>query len=386
MSKASDKLLPPLKVDDVFKRTRGRVLNLESKQGLSSRDKAQRLAKGYKEAVIKFDKASTGIKTKQHMMAACLYMCRHGKVELEDDRGEVLTLDEAKNKVTQWCLDQDVPDNSLDESRAADARRCIISCPPGSDPKKLKEAAREFGQEIFHDQGFEFMMAIHYKDKDHPNEPDHPHVHFLVKAISQTGERLNVRKADLRYMRERFAVIAKQYGIELNATSRAVRGKVAKAKSQAQYHEEKRRYKQSQAQKLAINRKKQKLHPYEKSRQEELLDALKSGKDLEDHPILKKAKATRNEVIKNTQDYINELRLSGKVEDKIIADGLENNLKNMQKVESTQQQKLRIARRKAAEKIAQKRQSQEQEKHKQSQAQKWAIDRKKKQLKKNNER
>lgn len=56
-----------------------------------------------------------------------------------------------------------------------------------------------------------------------PNEPDHPHVHLLIKAINSKGKRLNLRKEDLRYLRERFAVIAKKYGIDMNATTRAQR-------------------------------------------------------------------------------------------------------------------------------------------------------------------
>ena len=57
-------------------------------------------------------------------------------------------------------------------------------------------------------------MTLHCRDERHPKEPPHPHVHFLVRATNNLGRRLNLRKADLRYMRERFAVIAKEYGIE----------------------------------------------------------------------------------------------------------------------------------------------------------------------------
>ena len=38
----------------------------------------------------------------------------------------------------------------------------------------------------------------------HTDEP-HPHVHVIIKAISEQGERLNIRKATLREWREEFA-------------------------------------------------------------------------------------------------------------------------------------------------------------------------------------
>ena len=53
-------------------------------------------------------------------------------------------------------------------------------------------------------------MAMHENNLDHPDEPDHPHIHILVKAINVKGKRLNIRKQDLRYLRERFAVLAKK--------------------------------------------------------------------------------------------------------------------------------------------------------------------------------
>ena len=118
---------------------------------------------------------------------------------------------------------------------------------------------------------------------------------FLIKAVNKDGKRLNLRKVDLRYIRERFAVIAKEYGIDLNATSRAVRGQTLKAKTQARVHQEHRR--QSQAQKWAIHRKnssnkqQEEQHPYEQQRRNELAEALKSGHDIADHPVLKKCQA-----------------------------------------------------------------------------------------------
>ena len=457
---AADRLLPPLKTDDIFKRTKGKVANLmppkeqigdviTGKKGRSSRtnsryrsspldhgasgsktwmqrrsgssvtgsegfrvaktltarDKASGIAGGKPEAVIKFDKASKGIKTRPHLEAALDYMLRHGELDAENGQGEVMDLETAGTVIDEWCTDQKIPDRPEDDKkgRPSDARRCIVSCPPGTDPARVKEAARQLGREIFEAQGFEYFMVLHYRDDAHPGEPEHPHVHFLIKTVNHEGRRLNLRKQDLRYMRERFAVIAREHGIELNATSRAVRGKTEKAKTQAQIHQEER-YK-SQAQKWAIERRKKELaerkgkeqeqpenkketggakppemHPYQKARRDELLTALREGTELEEHPLLTKARKTREKVRKNTEDYIRELRSSGKDGDVELAAELEKKAAQMKEVESVQQQKLRIARRMAAEKLAEKegQQKGKVKKDKQSQAQKWAIERRKK--------
>ena len=52
----------------------------------------------------------------------------------------------------------------------------------------------------------------------------HPHVHLVVKAVSEDGKRLNIRKATLREWRGLFAQHLRAHGIAANATERAVRG------------------------------------------------------------------------------------------------------------------------------------------------------------------
>ena len=393
MAGAAESFLPPLKEEEIFKRTRGKVANIGGSRyasgltylpkGLSVKEKAAGIAYNRAESMVKLDKASSGIKTKAHMRAALEYIARHGKFDVENEQGEILDLDKAVAHLDDWCADMQVPDITVNNKRPADARKIIVSCPPGADPQQVKAAARQLGQEIFKEQGFEYFMVLHCRDEQHPKEPLHPHVHFLVRAVNDVGRRLNLRKADLRYMRERFAVIAKDYGIELNATSRAVRGQTLKAKTQARIHQEERELremkeaKQSQAQKWAIHRKKQagkNQHPYQKQRQEELKNALTAGKEIGDHPVLRKAKATRCRVLENVAAYINELK-KGTAEDKVIAEKLKERYSNLSAVESAQQLKLRIAKRKLMEKSA----SQYKNAGKQSQAQKWAIHRKKQQ-------
>jgi hypothetical protein len=57
----------------------------------------------------------------------------------------------------------------------------------------------------------------------HTDQPQ-PHVHLVVKAVSEQGERLNIRKATLRKWRQDFAANLRELGVEANATERAVRG------------------------------------------------------------------------------------------------------------------------------------------------------------------
>src|SRR5205085_11119258 len=78
------------------------------------------------------------------------------------------------------------------------------------------DAARNFARE-------EVALKHRYALVLHTDEP-HPHVHLVVKAVSEQGDRLNIRKATLREWRREFARHLREQGIAANATERAVRG------------------------------------------------------------------------------------------------------------------------------------------------------------------
>ena len=61
----------------------------------------------------------------------------------------------------------------------------------GSDPEAVKKAAKEFAEEFFKANGYRYVFGIHCKSEETPNEPDHPHVHFLIKAINAEGKSQN---------------------------------------------------------------------------------------------------------------------------------------------------------------------------------------------------
>jgi hypothetical protein len=63
---------------------------------------------------------------------------------------------------------------------------------------------------------------------------------MVVKAVSEQGVRLNIRKATLREWRKEFARHLRAHGVEANATERAVRGNRLPAKLDGIYRAEPR--------------------------------------------------------------------------------------------------------------------------------------------------
>jgi hypothetical protein len=63
---------------------------------------------------------------------------------------------------------------------------------------------------------------------------------MVVKAVSEQGTRLNIRKTTLRDWRREFARHLRAHGVEANATERAVRGISVAPKLDGIYHADKR--------------------------------------------------------------------------------------------------------------------------------------------------
>jgi hypothetical protein len=103
----------------------------------------------------------------------------------------------------------------------------MFSMPPGTPPNKVLAAVENFAREEFGMQ-HRYVMALH------TDEP-HPHVHVLVKAMSEQGVRLNIRKATLRMWRSEFARHLRDQGVRANATERLARGRIGRALSTEVY-------------------------------------------------------------------------------------------------------------------------------------------------------
>jgi type IV secretory pathway VirD2 relaxase len=145
-----------------------------------------------------------------------------GELELETDDGQQLSGKAvSKELLNDWDLD-------LEEHRRRsdlDARRSLspklvhklmFSMPAGTPAEKVLAAVQIFARE-------EFGLKHRYAMVLHTDEP-HPHVHMVVKAVSEQGVRLHIRKATLRDWRREFARHLRGLGVAANATERAVRG------------------------------------------------------------------------------------------------------------------------------------------------------------------
>jgi relaxase-like protein len=161
------------------------------------------------------------------------YIGRYGDLELETDDGDRLQSRHAgQGLVADWDLDLD--QDRRDTRLAAGAGRApklvhkiMLSMPPGTPAKGVLQAARNFARE-------EFALKHRYALALHTDEP-HPHVHLVVKAVSENGQRLNIRKATLREWRREFAQHLRDQGIAANATERAVRGETRTQKTDGIY-------------------------------------------------------------------------------------------------------------------------------------------------------
>lgn len=153
------------------------------------------------------------------------YIGRKGELDLETDDGERLSgKGIGRQLLEDWDLDLDEHRRQADLGAALGRKppklvhKLMFSMPPGTPAEGVLAAARNFLRE-------EFALKHRYAFVLHTDEP-HPHVHAILKAISEQGVRLNIRKATLREWRKEFARHLREQGIEANATERAVRGAI----------------------------------------------------------------------------------------------------------------------------------------------------------------
>jgi len=170
-------------------------------------------------------KVSGGATSPQGALAHLRYIDRRGGLEIETDQGEVVHGNDAeKSLITEWELDLLAAESrspyrgKVGRKAAKLVHNIVLSMPAGTPPGKVLAASREFARE-------EFALKHRYAMVLHTDQ-DHPHVHLVVKAVSEEGKRLNIRKATLRGWRRQFAAHLRAQGIAANATELAARGQV----------------------------------------------------------------------------------------------------------------------------------------------------------------
>jgi len=182
------------------------------------------------EVMIKISGGGHGAKA----VAAHFKYIGRQEFEIETDHGEHIRGQEAeKALIADWELDLDAAE-SRSPYRGATGRKpaklvhnIVLSMPKGAPAAGVLEASRAFARE-------QFALRHRYALVLHTDQP-HPHVHLVVKAMSEQGRRINIRKETLREWRRKFASHLRAQGIAANATERAVRGVSKPQKSDGIY-------------------------------------------------------------------------------------------------------------------------------------------------------
>ena len=167
------------------------------------------------------------------------YLNRKGELEIETDDGQRLDgKGVERDLIDDWDLDIEEHRRSANLDARPGRRppklvhKVLFSMPPGTPPQKVLEAVKNFARE-------EFGLKHRYAMVLHTDEP-HPHVHMVIKAVSEQGERLNIRKATLRGWRWEFARYLRALVVPANATERGVRGQNRSANLDGIYRADRR--------------------------------------------------------------------------------------------------------------------------------------------------
>jgi len=184
-------------------------------------EQIRRTVHGVPEVMVK---VSGGGKSAAGVQAHFAYIDRHGKLEVYTDEGERLQgKDVAAHLVDDWNLDagkgqyRSEPKAGEKDTRPKQVHNIVFSMPAGTPPEKLLAATQKFSRVKFADK-HRYAMVLHTDQR-------HPHVHLVVKARSEDGERLHIRKATLRQWRADFASDLRDFGVAANATPTPMRGR-----------------------------------------------------------------------------------------------------------------------------------------------------------------
>ncbi len=198
---------------------------------ISAADKARlaRVVRGAPEVMVKvskpakMDKHGNPIQVNRQTEGARVaahfdYISRNGKLELENGLGDMVTGKAATAALcAEWMQNHDEDRaNGLASDRTRITTSIVFSMPGNTNASAVKDAVRALAQQEFGGR-HDYVMALHTDTK-------HPHVHLTLRTVGHDGIKLNLRKADLQHLRDTFAAILRQRGIEAESTPRSARG------------------------------------------------------------------------------------------------------------------------------------------------------------------
>lgn len=256
-----------------------------------------------------------------------MYISRNGRLLTVNERGEQLNGREAiRDAHASWDLDMQRIRSGKNEPLHP-SFNIIFSMPAKTDPDRMLNAVQAFAREHF--QEHQYVMALHTRDTDPADDaPEHPHVHLILRAENENGQRIYIRKSNLRAWREEFAAQLRARGIEANATPRSERGRSLKSMSGAEWHIQ-RRYEEE------VRRGRNPAPP--RARTGRFIDAAKELREgrVEQKPWEISMAARRRDVLREFAQSATRLRQEGDVE---LAEQVESFMKGLPSLDSERRQ------------------------------------------------
>lgn len=183
-----------------------------------TRSEMLRTAARYPQAVLRITSFGKKIaRIKAHLS----YISRHGELSLEDQDGNsITTLEEQKELLASWEPNFDTHKNSRH------TMHFIVSVPRRNDRVLARNAASQFLKQEFSNHDYVFVAHADTRN---------PHVHVVLNLKNERGKKLDPRKAYLHRLRQSFAAVCREQGIQVTASPRKARGLVKYWINQACY-------------------------------------------------------------------------------------------------------------------------------------------------------
>lgn len=248
------------------------------------------------------------------------YIDRKGELDVLTDEGEFLKgKDVSAFLVNDWKLDtiinmrnREAPLPGEKDKRAKLVHNIVLSMPQGTPPQSVLAAAQHFARENFA-LSHRYAMVLHDPatdpKRDKTESGKNPHVHLVVKAISETGTRLYIRKDTLQNWRDQFAQALRDHGVEANATPAAIRGK-GKSSAKTSMHQHQERIEHWLNRPQVTQSKPPVASTFLLGRVEDVINEMVNGMK-PDLPGKEKLKATRLSVVEDWIVTEGELRSAG---------------------------------------------------------------------------